>query len=95
MITCLALQAASIEAATTSLLDGLQSLAGRLAALSGPIADTGVSAQPLSAVPLLGSMDEDVCGFTLGADIVREAASGGRHPHHRERPHRGLTALWA
>jgi hypothetical protein len=75
------LQAEAIDAATVSLAAGLRSLAGRLAALSGPVADTGVSAQPMAAVPLLGSTDEDEdAAAPLAAEASgQRSVAGGNH----------------
>jgi hypothetical protein len=73
------MQAEAIEAATTSLLAGLQSLTDRLAALSGPVADTGVSAQPPSIVPLLGSVDEDADAPSGAEMTAQRPVPAGNH----------------
>ncbi len=47
-------KAEDVNAATAALAEELRGFAARVEALSGPIADTGVSALPLAAAPLLG-----------------------------------------
>lgn len=73
-------QAEAIDTATVSLAAGLRSLAGRLAALSGPVADTGVSTQPMAALPLLGSTDEeDAAGPLTAEPSGQRSVVGGNH----------------